>query len=145
MVIVPVIGVVIVTAWVAFSVYFLLWVMSCGEIEREEVPLIGVHYYTYVWTKEQKGYIWFSLFLFFWVSAFLMAMSQYVLIVAIVSWYFTENESTRGNFSICKGYWWAIRYNMGSILFGSFVLALVWMIRVIFEYIQRKIQGANGG
>jgi len=144
MVIVPVIGVAVVTAWVAFSVYFLLWVMSCGEIEREEVPLIGVHYYTYVWTKEQKGYIWFSLFLFFWVSAFLMAMSQYVLIVAIVSWYFTENETTRGNFSICKGYWWAIRYNIGSILFGSFVLALVWMIRVIFEYIQRKIQGANG-
>ena len=75
MVIVPFIGICIVTAWVAFSVYFLLWVMSCGKIEREEVPLLDIHYYTYVWTDEQKGYIWFSVFLFFWVSAFLMAMS----------------------------------------------------------------------
>jgi len=32
MVIVPVIGIVVVTCWIAFSVYFLLWVMSCGEI-----------------------------------------------------------------------------------------------------------------
>jgi len=64
-----------------------------------------------------------------------------VLIVAIVSWYFTENEETRGNFSIMRGYWWALRYNMGSLLFGSFVLALIWMIRTIFEYLNKKIQG----
>ena len=73
-----------------------------------------------------------------------MAASQYVLIVAIVSWYFTENANTRGNFSICRGYWWVIRYNLGSLLFGSFVLALIWMIRIIFEYIEKKIRSMNG-
>lgn len=72
-----------------------------------------------------------------------MAVSQYVLIVAIVSWYFTENENTRGNFSICRGYWWALRYNMGSLLFGSFVLAVIWTIRAIFEYVNKKIQGSG--
>lgn len=30
---------------------------------------------------------------------------------------------------------------MGSLLFGSFVLALIWMIRTIFEYLNKKIQG----
>lgn len=144
MIIVPVIGVCIVTLWVAFSIYFLLYLMSCGKIEKENVPLTDIHYYTYVWTDEQKGYIWFSIFFFFWVCAFLMAASQYVLIVAIVSWYFTENESTRGNFSICRGYWWVLRYNMGSILFGSFILAVIWTIRVIFEYMEKKIRSFNG-
>lgn len=149
MVIVPVVSVVIITAWIAFSVYFLLFLMSCGEIERQRVPQpplveIDIYYYTYVWTDEQKYYIWFSIFYFFWITAFLLAVSQYVLIVAVVSWYFTENSSTRGNFSIMRGYWWVLRYNMGSLLFGSFIIALVWLIRAIFEYIQKKIRAANG-
>ena len=144
MVIVPALGIVVILIWVAFSVYFLLYLGSCGKIDKVEVPLLNVHYYTYVWTREQKGYLWYSLFLFFWVSAFIMACTQYVLIVAIVSWYFTENETTRGNFSIFKGYWFVIRYNMGSLLFGSFILALVWMIRAIFEYLNKKLQSANG-
>jgi len=32
---------------------------------------------------------------------------------------------------------------MGSVLFGSFVLALIWLIRAIFEYIEKKVKG-NG-
>ena len=104
-----------------------------------DLEIVDYHYYTYNWTNEQQGYMWYSFFYFLWVSAFIMAVSQYVLIVAIVSWYFTENEHTRGDFSIMKGYWWVIRYNMGSLLFGSFVLAVVWFIRAIFEYIQKKI------
>ena len=144
MVIVPLVGIAIVVAWVLFSVYFLLYIMSCGSIEKKEVPVVGTHYYEYVWTDEQKYYIYFSIFFFFWVSAFLMAVSQYVLIVAVVSWYFTENEHTRGNFSIMRGYWWSLRYNMGSLLFGSFILALIWTIRAIFEYINKKIRSANG-
>ena len=146
MVIVPIVGVACVIIWIAFSVYFLLWIMTCGEIETVKVPGvpgIDIYYSTYVWTSEQKGYIWWSIFFFFWVCAFIMAATQYVLIVAVVSWYFTENELTRGNFSICRGYWWLIRYNLGSILFGSFILAVVWFIRTIFEYIQRKLT-ANG-
>ena len=144
MVIVPLIGIICTVCWIAFSVYFLLWVMSCGEVDRMKVPAVDIYYYTYVWTKEQKYYIWWSVFFFFWICAFLMAATQYILIVAVVSWYFTENENTRGNFSICRGYWWLIRYNMGSILFGSFILAVVWFIRTIFEYIYKKIKSANG-
>ena len=32
---------------------------------------------------------------------------------------------------------------MGSLLFGSFVLAVIWVIRIVFEYIEKKIKG-NG-
>ena len=37
-----------------------------------------------------------------------------------------------------------IRYNIGSVLFGSFLIALVTLIRVIFEYIQKKMENVNG-
>jgi len=57
MVIVPVVGILITIVWVAFSVYFLLWLMSSGEIKVIQVPGIipggpDIFYSTYVWTDE---------------------------------------------------------------------------------------------
>ena len=87
--------------------------------------------------------MWASLFYFFWISAFLVAAAQYVLIVAVSSWYFTENSDRRGDFSILRGYHWLWRYNVGSVLFGSFIIAVVMLIRAIFEYIDEKMKNAN--
>lgn len=42
-----------------------------------------------------------------------------------------------------KGFWWVIRYHMGSIAFGAFLIALVQFIRIIFEYYRNQIQKAN--
>ena len=72
MVIVPLIGFLMTVTWVCFSVYFLLWVMTCGEVDKKR--FLNYNYYTYQWTDEQKGYIGFSVFYFFWVTAFLMAL-----------------------------------------------------------------------
>lgn len=87
--------------------------------------------------------MWGSLFMFFWFSAFLVAASQYVLIVAVASWYFTTNTDKRGDFGIMRGYWWLVRYNLGSVLFGSFIIAVVCMIRAVFEYIDSKMKNMN--
>ena len=143
MIIIPLVGIAFVALWVCFSTYFLLYLGSCGEVVQKES--LGYYYSTYVWTKTQKGYLWFSLFLFFWVNALIIAATQYVLIVAVVSWYFTSNPEKRGVFSIMRGYWWCLRYNLGSLLFGSLLIAIVWMIRTVFEYINKKIMAANSG
>jgi len=50
MIVVPVVGITVAFIWFAFAVYFLLWLMSCGELVKTEVPLVGIYYYTYVWT-----------------------------------------------------------------------------------------------
>jgi choline transporter-like protein 2/4/5 len=62
------------------------------------------------------------------------------MIVGICTWYFTSTHDTRGNFSLSRGLWWSIRYNLGSLAFGAFILAVIWSIRVIFEYVQSKIE-----
>jgi len=81
-----------------------------------------------------------SLFYFLWITAFILAATQFVQVCAVASWYFTENAAHRGDFSLSRGYWWLWRYNLGSVLFGSFLLALIWFIRIIFEYIAKKLQ-----
>lgn len=82
----------------------------------------------------------YAIFMFLWVTAFILASSKYVIIVAVASWYFTSNKTHRGDFSIWRGYKWLWRYNVGSVLFGAFVITLLWILRIIFEYIDRKIK-----
>ena len=36
-----------------------------------------------------------------------------------------------------------VRYHLGSLAFGSLILALVHMVRVILEYIEEKLKGAE--
>ena len=87
MIIVPVVGIALIICWVAFFTYGLLYLMSCGNIV--EMQAAGLHYYKYDWTDEQKYLMWYTAFLFFWITAFIIAATQYILIVAVVSWYFT--------------------------------------------------------
>lgn len=71
---------------------------------------------------------------------FVQALFQYAIIVATCTWYFTSSQDTRGNFSLCQGFIWGLKYNQGSLAFGSFILALVWMIRLIFEIIDKQME-----
>ena len=50
MVIVPIIGFIFISGYLAFSVYFLLYLMSCGE--KEVVETFGVSYVTYTWSRD---------------------------------------------------------------------------------------------
>jgi hypothetical protein len=33
------------------------------------------------------------------------------------------------------GAWWIVRYHLGSLAFGSFIVAVVWSIRIVFEFV----------
>ena len=43
-----------------------------------------------------------------------------------------------------KGLWWSFRYNFGSLALGSLILAIVWIVRVAFEYIDKKMKSLVG-
>ena len=69
--------------------------------------------------------------------------TQYILTVVVCVWYFTSNSDARGKTSLGTGFRWLFRYNFGSVAFGSFLLALIWFIIIVFEYMQKKIEKAN--
>lgn len=43
-----------------------------------------------------------------------------------------------------KGLWWAFRYHLGSLAFGSLLIAIVTMIKVLFEYFAKKYEKMAG-
>ena len=88
--------------------------------------------------------VYLHVFVFFWVYELIQAVFSYVVIVAVCTWYFTSSNDSRGTFSLTRGFWWSIRYNFGSLLFGSFILAVIWVIRIVFEYVQEKLEKSSG-
>lgn len=58
-------------------------------------------------------------------------------------WYFSFTSDTAGKGSICVALKWILRYHLGSIAFGSFIIAVVEFIRLIFEYYRKQMEVAN--
>ena len=86
---------------------------------------------------------------FLWVIAFVMAMNEFVVIVSAITWYYSDKEKPDddgipGDSDISVGMWWSIRYHAGTLAAGSLICAIVWAIRIVFEYIAKKMEGASG-
>ncbi len=89
------------------------------------------------------------IFGFLWIIAFLIACNEFVVIVSAITWYFSDktvedDDGIPGDSDVAYGFKWSLRYHMGSLAFGSFILAVVWVIRIIFEYIGQKMVEASG-
>jgi hypothetical protein len=68
------------------------------------------------------------------VNAFLIGCAQFIIAAACAVWYFSFTSDTKGKGSLCTGIKWILRYHLGSIAFGSCIIAIVQLIRIIFEY-----------
>lgn len=126
--------------WISFWIGNFMILMSSGNIEY---PTKGSQLKRVTLSKDQKRMAWGQVFMFFWIFELIQAIFNYALIVGVCTWYFTSNSDQSGNFSVTTGFWWSIRYNFGSLALGSFLLAVIWMIRITFEYIDSKLKSSD--
>lgn len=78
-----------------------------------------------------------------WLNNFFIACTQFIIAAATAIWYFTSVGDTNGSGSITTGYWWCARYHLGTLAFGSLLIAIVQFIKMVFEYVTSKIEEAN--
>jgi hypothetical protein len=93
--------------------------------------------------------IYFMSFGIVWLLAFVIAVNEFVIIVSAVTWYYSDktiedDDGIPGDSDVRYGFWWLFRYHLGSLAFGSLLLAVVWIIRAIFEYLGEKLHQATG-
>lgn len=63
-----------------------------------------------------------------------------------VQWYFSgqgENSDAPGSVGLFKSIGWGLWYHCGTVAFGSFCIALVTFIRVIFEYLVKQYENSG--
>jgi len=103
-------------------------------VPRDDVTVVS----TIVWTKETRYFVIYNFFALLWVNAFFIGLAQFTIAAACAMWYFTWQGDNAGTGSVCKGLRWGLTKHLGSIAFGSCIIAIVQFIRYIFEYYRKK-------
>lgn len=90
------------------------------------------------------GLFLFLLFGILWINAFITAKSSFIAMVSAVTYYFDSNSERDGEAEVVLGFKFAYFYHAGSLAFGSFIIALIQMIRILFHYVAEQAKKASG-
>lgn len=66
-----------------------------------------------------------------------------VLAATFATWYWTFKKKEVPYFTLTSGLSRTVRYHLGTIAFGSFIIAICRIIRVVLEYIDHKCKKYN--
>jgi len=137
---VPPVCISFVVLWLFVWFIIALYICSVGEPRRrEDLPFLT----EIVWTDNTRYVFLYSLFGYLWLNAFLFSLAAFIIAAAAAIWYHTSTADSNGKGSVGRGFYWAFRYHLGSLAFGSFLIALIQFIRIIFEYYANKLEKAN--
>ncbi|XP_074873735.1 choline transporter-like protein 4 [Carettochelys insculpta] len=79
-----------------------------------------------------------------WAANFVLALGQCALAGAFASYYWARDKARDVPACAVGGsYLRALRYHTGSLAFGALILTIVQLIRIILEYLDHKLKGAQ--
>lgn len=97
--------------------------------------------------KQETTIFWlqlYNLFAFFWMTCFVSSLGDIALAGAFASYYWAKNKPKDvPSFPVLRALGRAVRYNLGSLAFGSLIIAIVKIIRVILDYLDKKLSATN--
>lgn len=87
----------------------------------------------------------YNLFAAFWTLFFLSAFGEMVLAGTFASWYWTYDKANNLPPSpLSDSLGRTLRYHIGTLAFGSLIIAIIRVIRVTLEYIYKKCKRKPG-
>ena len=126
-------------AFMAVWIFYAVHLASTGEISEMELPVdavVTVREYTFDEFTHRLG--WYLIFCFFWTITFIQAMGEIVIAMSVSKWYFTRDKRDVGSLTIFASIFQAFRYHLGTAAFGSFIIAVTKIIRMIVARAQKK-------
>ncbi|XP_018411328.1 PREDICTED: choline transporter-like protein 4 [Nanorana parkeri] len=86
----------------------------------------------------------YNIFGFLWCINFVIALGQCVMAGTFASYYWAFHKpKDMPYFPVSAAFMRTLRYHTGSLAFGSLILTIVQMIRIVLEYLDHKLKGAQ--
>lgn len=123
--------------WIVAS----LFIYSSGEISDDDS---STSFSDIDLDTKTRNMFWFHLFGILWINAFLIALEQFILASTVAIWYFSVGSDAGVQRPISRSVYRAFRYHLGSLAFGSFILAVVWAIKYMLIYIRSYVKAHTG-
>jgi hypothetical protein len=135
-----------------FSLCFAgIWVMSVGNSVAQGSANIGGHQVsgvarTMVYTQDEQYMMVYYIFGYFWIMEWLHALSQFVISYVVVLWYYTEKNQDGSKklvfLALMKGYAASVMH-IGTLAFGSFLIACCRLVRLILAVLSKQAQASG--
>lgn len=77
-----------------------------------------------------------SFFVFLWNNAFNLALGQILIASAVSIWFFSTSKLLEP--VVIKSLHRVFRYHLGSVAFGSFIIAVIQFIRYLMKYFEKQ-------
>ncbi|CAK0847420.1 unnamed protein product [Prorocentrum cordatum] len=122
-----------------FMLIGFLYLLSAGDMRLGQAH--GVSEKTVTYSEEQWWAMVFWIFMTIWLLETIHAMSQYVLAWSAQLWYYTPTDAeseTKLDLPTCcifRAYNNAIKYHIGTLAFGGFVIGLLRIPRLLFDFL----------
>ncbi|KAB0800868.1 hypothetical protein PPYR_05222 [Photinus pyralis] len=81
-----------------------------------------------------------NVFGFFWTIFFVSGLADMVLAATFATWYWTFRKRDVPFFTVTESIIRTLRYHLGTLAFGSLIIAICSMIRALLEYIDQKLK-----
>jgi choline transporter-like protein 2/4/5 len=139
----PVVAYIVCIPLIGYWMYSTIYVYSIGEVKFVE----GEFFATIVLEDQTRYLLWYLLFGLLWGLFFFICLQQFMIAALVCMWYFTgqgaDMSDQPGSVSVLRAFKWGIWNHCGSIAFGSFLIALITFIRIVFEYLAKQAETAN--
>lgn len=114
---------------------------SFSDYNETDCPGASCQFYAYTVDSNIPRLHIYNVFALFWSMFFVSAFGEMVLAGTFASWYWAFNKSKDvPTFAVTGSLGRTLRYHIGTLAFGSLIIAIVRMIRVILEYIDHKVR-----
>jgi len=136
---------------VGFGAFFVAFIFYCFNIASQgELKAITETYnglsvtvgykFEPLDSDKQQEELWFMFFCLLWTMNFICAIGIFVVAYCSAKWYFTEPDKRGpeiGCGTVLSSYWICIRYHLGTLAFGSLIIAFVQFVRAVLLYITK--------
>ncbi len=125
----PIIASIIGLAYLSLWCMIFAYIWSVGTMKHDK----AYPYMTLEITDTEKKYMWFHLFGLLWNVAVIDSTCDFIITAVVCIWYHQGQDDGGSPVSTAVG--WAFFNHMGTIAFGGLILAIVWVFRIIAEYL----------
>jgi len=115
---------------------------SCQQL----CPAVKCQFVRYTRSQDYSWMQIVNVFGLFWGISFFSAFEELVLARVFAEWYWTRNKALPSSLTyIGASLYTATVFHLGTVAFGSLLVAIISFIRMVLEYVEKKYMTATDG
>ncbi|KNC56218.1 uncharacterized protein AMSG_11472, partial [Thecamonas trahens ATCC 50062] len=142
----PIFVVIVLAGFLAYWVVVMIYLATAGDPVFTRVGLLDnepprlLEYKADNTLRQLQAY---HVFGGLWTVNLLLAFNEMVIAGAVAHHYFREGTSHILRFPLLAAVWQTMRYHLGTLAFGSLIIAIVQFIRLVLIFVQKRLEAAN--